>query len=145
MKLTCSLFFLCWVFLAPVANAQEDAEDTILSFTAIETKPTWPGCEHLKSESDRFQCFQVSMMQFVSQHVVYPEEALRDSIMGKVYVQFIIEKDGSINEVNCVRAVHPLLDNAAMKVVRAMPTLQPALQRGKPVRMQYVLPINFAF
>lgn len=68
---------------------------------------------------------------------------MENGIQGKVYIQFVIEKDGSITDVKVVRGVDASLDKEAVRVVKAMPKWKPGKQRGKPVRVSYTLPINF--
>ena len=66
-----------------------------------------------------------------------------DCIQGKVFIQFVIERDGSITDVKVVRGVDASLDKEAVRVVQSMPKWKPGKQRGKPVRVAYTLPINF--
>ncbi|MDZ7848833.1 MAG: energy transducer TonB [Owenweeksia sp.] len=61
---------------------------------------------------------------------------------GKVYVSFVVEKDGSISNVEVLRGVDPLLDDEAIRVINKLPDMTPAKQRGKPVRMSFTMPIN---
>lgn len=68
---------------------------------------------------------------------------MENGIQGKVYIQFVIERDGSITDVKVLRGVDASLDKEAVRVVKAMPKWKPGKQRGKPVRVSYTLPINF--
>ena len=79
----------------------------------------------------------------MGRNVKYPEEAQKQKIQGRVTVQFIIEKDGTITGVTVLRSVHPLLDKEAIRVVQNMPKWVPGTQRGEPVRVSYTAPINF--
>ncbi|MGB0978834.1 MAG: energy transducer TonB, partial [Croceimicrobium sp.] len=72
----------------------------------------------------------------------FPEMARQMGIQGRVYVNFVIERNGKITNVEVVRGVDPLLDDEAVRVVKMLPKLTPAKQRGKPVRMSFTLPIN---
>jgi protein TonB len=63
-------------------------------------------------------------------------------ISGKIFVNFVIEKDGSISNVTVARGVDKSLDDEAVRVIKKLPKMQPAKQRGKPVRMQFTMPIN---
>ena len=85
-----------------------------------------------------------AMEQFIATNLKYPQAAIDKKIQGKVYVQFIIEKDGTISEVKVRRGVHPLLDNEAMRVIKMMPNWKPGSMRGKTVRVRYTLPITFS-
>lgn len=77
------------------------------------------------------------------EQVKYPMIAQENNIQGKVFVQFVIEKDGSVSDVKVARSVDPSLDKEAIRVVKAMPKWKPGKQRGKPVRVSYTVPINF--
>jgi TonB family protein len=81
---------------------------------------------------------------FISDNLVYPEEARTKGLQGKVFVQFIVNADGSISDPAIKKGVDTQLDNAALAVVKAMPNWNPGMQKGKAVRQQFVLPVNFA-
>ncbi len=84
-----------------------------------------------------------ALYDYLGKEVKYPQMAMDNNIQGKVYVQFVVEKDGSINDVNVVKGVHNTLDKEATRVVKAMPKWKPGKQRGKAVRVRYTIPINF--
>ncbi len=84
-----------------------------------------------------------ALYQFVAKETKYPEEAREQGITGKVLVRFIVGKDGVVDSVTVMRGAHPLLDTEAMRVVWLMGKWTPGTMNGKPVRVQYVLPINF--
>lgn len=84
-----------------------------------------------------------NMMKFLQQNIKYPEEAKKSGAQGRVIVQFVVEKDGSIVEPKVVKSVSPELDAAALRVVQAMPKWKPGEQRGKKVRVQFTLPVSF--
>ena len=87
-----------------------------------------------------------SLQAYVRQHLLYPVEALQENEKGptgKVYVQFIIEADGSMANPRVVRGVHPILDSAAVEFVSRLPEFLPGKLRGKPARCSYTLPLNF--
>lgn len=84
-----------------------------------------------------------AMSNYIAKSVVYPEKAKADGVQGKVYVQFVVEPDGSVGDVTVLRGVGGECDDEALRVVRSMPKWQPAMFKGKPVRSKYVLPINF--
>ena len=81
---------------------------------------------------------------FISENLVYPEDARTKGIQGKVFVQFIVNADGSISDTSIKRGIDTRLDNAALAVVKAMPNWNPGKQKGIAVRQQFVLPVNFA-
>jgi protein TonB len=89
------------------------------------------------------------MIKFLSENVKYPEDVLQANekganIHGRVYVKFVVEKDGSISDVEVVRSVHPSLDAESVRVVKLMSgKWTPATERGKPVRSMFSLPFVF--
>ena len=84
-----------------------------------------------------------AMSSYIAKSVVYPEKAKTDGVQGKVFVQFVVEKDGSVGEATVFRGVGGECDEEALRVVKAMPNWKPATFKGKPVRSKFVLPINF--
>jgi TonB family protein len=73
----------------------------------------------------------------------YPAEARRFNVQGKVIVQFVVEKDGSIDDVKCIKGIGGGCDEEAVRVVKSLPAWKPGLVRGQAVRTKYVLPLNF--
>ncbi len=84
-----------------------------------------------------------NVQAWIAKNVKYPRMAEENGIQGKVYIQFVIEKDGSITDVKVLRGVDASLDTEAVRVVKSMPKWKPGKQRNKPVRVSYTLPINF--
>ena len=76
-------------------------------------------------------------------NIKYPEVARTSGITGTVYVQFVVEKDGSISDVKVVRGIGGGCDEEAVRVVKSMPRWKPGKQRGQPVRVYFTLPIEF--
>lgn len=107
--------------------AQKDSGEI---FYVVETIPEFPGGTS-------------KMMTYIIKNLDYPKQAKDDGIEGKVFVKFVVEKDGKVSNVNVIKGVHPLLDSAAVQVVRDMPDWKPGTQRGTPVRVQFTLPIVF--
>ena len=85
-----------------------------------------------------------AMEHFISDNLTYPDEARAKKIQGKVYIQFVVEKDGSVSHVKIRRGVHPLLDEEAIRVIKMMPAWKPGSMRGKIVRVRHTIPIVFA-
>ena len=83
------------------------------------------------------------MRQFLAENLEYPNEARKDGIEGRVVVEFWVEKDGSITNVEVLRPVDRHLDAEAVRLIKSMPNWIPGEQRGKPVRVRFVMPINF--
>ena len=87
--------------------------------------------------------FKGDLLKFLSKKVRYPKSALENKIEGKVIVQFIIEKDGSISNVEIVKKAGWGMDEEAIRVIKLMPNWKPGKQNGKAVRVLFTLPINF--
>ena len=81
-------------------------------------------------------------MKHIGKNFEFPELARQMGIQGKVYVNFVIERNGRVSSITIARGVDKLIDDEAIRVIKKLPTFQPAKQRGKPVRMQYTVPIN---
>jgi TonB family protein len=114
----------------------------VTNFAVVERRPVFPGCEGATNEDSLYNCFQINIMRHVAKTFVYPKKAQDKKIGGRIFVNFVIEKDGSVNEIEIARGVHPTLDAEAMRVVSELPKMIPATQRGEPVRISYTLPIN---
>lgn len=85
----------------------------------------------------------VQFMKWLTRNLRYPPQAQQQKIQGKVVVSFIVNKDGSISSPTVVKSVDPMLDNEAMRVVKMMPRWKPGLEKGKPCRTMFAIPINF--
>lgn len=112
---------------------KKDAERDISKddvFFIVEDMPEFPGGEE-------------GLLKFVTENTKYPEVAKEKKIQGKVFVQFVINKDGNVEDVKLAKGVDPLLDEAAMNIVKSMPQWKPGKQRGQYVKVSFTIPINF--
>jgi protein TonB len=109
---------------------EEVDEIEVVSFNMVEQKPIYPGGD-------------IALLKFISDSTKYPEEALQNAISGKVYVQFVIDAEGYVTNVQIAKGVAPILDQEAIRVIKLMPRWTPGEQRGKPVSVSFVVPINF--
>ncbi|MBR1901812.1 MAG: M56 family metallopeptidase [Bacteroidaceae bacterium] len=107
---------------------EETADDGI--FDEPETKAEFPGGD-------------MAMYKWIADNLKYPEECKAKGIQGRVTIQFVVNRDGSISEIKTLRSPNPLLSDEAIRVVSAMPKWKPATQMDKPVRCNYRLPITF--
>ena len=82
-------------------------------------------------------------MEYLQKNVNYPRKARNRSVQGRVFVKFVVMKDGTLSDVDVVKPVHPLLDAEAIRVVQAMPRWEPARMDGTPVKMKFTQPILF--
>jgi protein TonB len=111
-----------------VEEAPEPVAEEI--FTFVEEYPEFPGGEK-------------ALYEYIKNNIRYPEVARTSGITGTVYVQFVVEKDGSISDVKVLRGIGGGCDEEAVRVVKSMPKWKPGKQRGQPVRVYYTLPIDF--
>lgn len=89
------------------------------------------------------QCTQEGIIRHMMDQLEYPRCARRKGIEGKVLVQFVIEKDGTLNDVQVIKPVHKSLDKAALEVVASLPPFLPGEMGKQPVRVAYMLPVHF--
>lgn len=106
-------------------------------------KPDKNGVYQICEQMPEFPGGVEALMDFVAKNVVYPQKAMDKEISGRVYVSFVIEKDGSVNEVKVMKGIGGGCDDEAVRVIKAMPKWKPGKQDGKPVRVSYMMPITF--
>lgn len=115
-----------------VAFAQEndsvETDDTICE--VVEKMPQFPGGSN-------------GLFSFLIENIKYPSKAERNGIEGRVIVQFVVLKDGSIDDIKVVQSVHPDLDAEAVRLIKIMPKWQPGEQCGQVVNCRYKLPVIF--
>ena len=120
--------------------------ESILNQAADSTKDevvsVWQD-EFFKVVEDMPQFTDGNIFDYLAQHVRYPEEAEKNGIGGMVYVQFVIDTTGKVVEPKVIKSVSPELDAEALRVVSGMPAWKPGMQRGKPVRVSFTLPVIF--
>ncbi|MBL7964246.1 MAG: energy transducer TonB [Flavobacteriales bacterium] len=112
-------------FEAPEEKVEEEQ-----IFTIVEKMPTFPGGEK-------------EMFKFLAKVQEYPQMAVDAGIQGTVYVTFVVDKDGKVKDIKVLRGLGGGLDEAAVRMVSKMPPWEPGMQRGKPVKVQYNLPVRF--
>lgn len=117
--------------VAPVIQTKkEEEEEEAQVFFIVEEMPEFPGGE-------------LALRKFIANAIKYPVIAQENGIQGKVYVTFVVDKDGGISDARIARGVDTSLDKEALRVVSTLPKWKPGKQRGKPVRVSYTVPINF--
>ena len=90
-----------------------------------------------------FRGGEQKLFEFIGKNVVYPKEAIEAGVEGRVFVEFYIEKDGTVCDAKVLRGIGYGCDEEALRVIGLMPKWSPGKQRGKAVRVRYTLPINF--
>ena len=122
-------------------EVMEEELDLDIPFAIIEDVPLFPGCERV-AKSQRRKCFQEKIMKHIDQNFSYPEFAQKNGIQGRVFVQFMIGKDGNINGIRS-RGPHVILERAAEEIIEKLPKMTPGYQRGLPVKVPFSIPIIF--
>jgi periplasmic protein TonB len=112
-------------------NIEKPDENKIHNLVDIQKYPQFPGGED-------------EMLKFIARHIHYPKMAKETSIMGKVFIQFVVGNDGNITDVKLLRGIGGGCDEEALRVVALMPQWSPGLQNGHPVSVYYRLPVNFS-
>lgn len=114
----------------PVAVEEEAPEEQTI-FEVVEQMPEFPDGG------------MAGLMRYLSKNIKYPTIAQENGTQGRVTVQFVVNKDGSIVDARVLRGVGPYLDKEAIRVISSMPKWKPGMQRGKPVRVKYTVPVMF--
>lgn len=122
------LSIMSFTAISSHAETNTDGDDV---YIIVEQMPIFPGGDE-------------ALRNFVTNNIQYPEEASKKEISGRVFVSFVIGKDGSVQNVKVARSVDPQLDAEAIRVVKSMPKWNPGQHRGKPVKVSYTIPINFS-
>jgi len=119
-----------FINVAPIIQTKEEEEEETKVFFIVEEMPEFPGGE-------------LALRKYIANSIKYPVIAQENGIQGKVYITFVVDRDGSVSSAQVARSVDPSLDKEAMRVVTKLPKWKPGKQRGKPVRVSYTVPINF--
>jgi len=116
--------------ITPVKIEEEEEEEEQQIFTVVENDPEFPGGME-------------ALYKYLAQNIKYPQLARDNNITGRVYVTFVVERDGSITGCRVLRDIGGGCGQEAIRVVKSMPKWHPGKQRGKAVRVQFNLPVNF--
>ncbi len=113
-----------------VIAEEKPVDDEPVSIAMVEQKPQFQGGEE-------------AMYKWLRDNINYPAAASEEGVQGRVVVEFVVGKDGSISNVRVVRSRHPALDKEAIRVIKAMPKWVPGRNNGQPVKVTYTLPVSF--
>ncbi len=116
--------------ITPVKIEQEEEEEDVQIFTVVENDPEFPGGME-------------ALYKYLRDNIKYPQLARDNNITGKVYVTFVVERDGSIANPRVLKDIGGGCGAEAIRVVKSMPKWSPGKQRGKAVRVQFNLPVSF--
>lgn len=117
-------------YIAPVQQEDEESAEETQIFMVVESMPEFPGGE-------------AALYKFLAENIKYPQMAKESGIQGRVFVTFVVERDGKVTDVRVLRGIGGGCDEEAIRVVKNMPKWAPGKQRGKSVRVQYNLPVKF--
>lgn len=137
--------------IAPSTSIGEPTEGEFdvpdeMPFSVIEDVPMFPGCEKVE-RSKRADCFQKELAKVIQKYFEYPIRARENNVQNRVFVNFMIDKEGNFTEIK-VRGAKKvtggeMLEDEAKRIFTKMPKITPGKQRGKPVKVRYTYPINF--
>lgn len=115
-------------YVPTAVEEEEESAQTI--FTVVEKMPEFPGGE-------------LELLKYLNKNIKYPVIAQENGVQGRVTCAFVVNQDGSIVDAEVMRGVDPSLDKEALRVISTMPKWKPGMQRGKPVRVKYTVPVTF--
>ncbi len=125
----------------PPPPPMEDNEREI--FKVVEQQPMFPGCMDISDKTERYKCSEQKMLEFIYSEISYPSIARENGISGMVVTRFVVEKDGSISNIEVIRDIGGGCGDEAVRVIKKMPIWIPGKQREKPVRVMFTLPVKF--
>ncbi|NER18847.1 TonB family protein [Spongiivirga citrea] len=108
----------------------------------IERTPLYPGCETEFPRKKSASCFQLKIQNHIRRNFKYPKEAQKLGIQGRVYINFLINKEGDIENIR-MRGPHPFLKAEARRIIELLPKFSPGLRNGEPVKVPFSIPITF--
>ncbi len=132
--------------LLDVATSDEDKKFQTIKedvYQTLKNKSVGDSIFQIVDQMPEFPGGIEALMDFVGKNVKYPEQAKEKEISGRVFIGFVIEKDGSVNVVKVLRGIGGGCDEEAVRVIKAMPKWTPGKLKGQPVRVSYQIPINF--
>lgn len=140
------IVFLLVAFFSISCFAQEeinviDESPEVLSVRTVDVPPTSNDCVG-GNKKEKSNCFDEKMSQHLRKHFKYPKKAVEDEIQGKVFVSFVISKEGKVVNIQ-TNGGHKILQKEARRIISLLPNFTPAVKNGKPVNIMYSIPITF--
>lgn len=136
------MFLLALVSIFSSVSCAQTEPDAPLQLA--EKMPVWSSCVAHEDETEASSCTQRAIAEFVMERVSYSRKMRKHNLSGTVIVRFVVEKDGSIGNIEVVRGVDHALDDQVVEAVSKFPNFKPGEQFGRPVRVQYALPVKFS-
>ncbi len=127
----------------PIDESLDDDFDEVVPFVSVMNKPVFPGCESAPKE-ELVACFHAQLLREISKDFEYPVMPKEMNIEERIFVRFEINKKGKVVHAKVVKGNDPDLKKEALRLVRSIPDMQPATQRGKPVSVSFTIPISFS-
>ena len=120
-----------------------DSSDSKAAEAPREAKVDENGVHQVCEEMPEFPGGMAECMKWLGKNINYPEDCKKEGVQGRVIVQFVVDKDGSIKDPTIARGVHPSLDKEALRVLSSMPNWKPGKQKGEAVKVRYTIPVMF--
>ena len=124
------LMILSALFIGMMISGSVVKAQKIYDYVSVDKKPSFPGGQH-------------ELYSYLGKNIKYPAVARKNNIQGKVFLSFIVEPTGAISSVKVLKGVSKELNEEAVRVIKSSPNWNPAVLKGKPVRVMFNLPVNF--
>lgn len=134
------LFILCLVTFLGYSQ-EKPAELGQFPLQTHDTEPVYPGCENMKPKKQK-DCFIQKLQSHIRVYIRYPSEAAKKRIEGRVFVNFVIDREGNVKVLN-TRGPHILLENEAKRIISLLPKMTPGMLNNEPVDVAFAIPIIF--
>jgi len=122
-----------------------DVNDTVMTVIELPAEIIQPEPEPYVrvEEMPEFPGGDKALLAFIARNLRYPQEAIDNNIEGRVFIQFVVQPDGSVGRIQVIRGVDPMLDSEAVRVIGILPGLKPGKQNGIPVPVWFSVPVTF--
>lgn len=134
------LFLLCLVIYWGYSQ-ETPSNSGKLPLQTHDTEPVFPGCENVKPKKQK-ECFVQKLQSHIRVFIRYPSEAAKKRIEGRVFVNFVIDREGNVKVLN-TRGPHILLENEAKRIISLLPKMTPGMLNNEPVDVAFAIPITF--
>ena len=124
-----------------IENSCDEQQQELLLGSTLEKSPIWPGCENVEESYIR-KCFQEQIQKHIARNFRYPEEAQLKGIQGRVFVLFVITREGYVDTIR-TKGPDPILEAEARRIISLLPRMTPGMVDGKKVRVPFSAPIIF--
>ena len=124
-----------------IENSCDEQQQELLLGSTLEKSPIWPGCENVEESYIR-KCFQEQIQKHIARNFRYPEEAQLKGIQGRVFVLFVITREGYVDAIR-TKGPDPILEAEARRIISLLPRMTPGMVDGKKIRVPFSAPIIF--